>query len=353
MGGAENITLSIIRNDHKYKHVIVVLKGKTDFQKYCQQKYKLRFINLNFKTNSFFSISNWKSIFRLIEKHRPLIIQSYMYDASKYARFISLFYKIPVVIYIVNTYSHKKIKRAIVNFLLSFLTKKIIVNSEEVKSDVIKYDKVSEKKIILIPSFANLDFKKDDSLNLRKKFEIKKNDYMFIFIARLVEQKGLDFLINSTKICIHDKKIKNIKLVIVGDGPLKNSLISQIDKLKLKRHIFLVGEETNLNPYLTEADAYVDSSSRSGFSVAAIKAMEASLPLIMTDVGGARQLTGNGKYASLCPSNDAYAMSALMCSYVVNKKLKNSGSALYVKKHFSDITIAKKIINIYSEVISR
>ena len=353
MGGAENITLSIIRNDKKYKHVIVVLKGRTNFQKYCQQKYKIRFINLDFKTNSFFSFTNWKLLFLLVKKYRPSIIQSYMYDASKYARFIALFFKIPVVIYIVNTYSHKKTKRAIVNYLLSFLTKKVIVNSEEVKRDVIQYDKISKEKIILVPSFANLDFKKNNSLNLRKKLSIKKNDYMFIFIARLVEQKGLGGLINSMEICIHEKNNKNLKLVIVGDGPLKGSLLSQINRLGLNSHIFLAGEVENLNPYLTEANAYVDSSIHSGLSVAAIKAMEASLPLIMTDVGGARQLTKNGKYASLCPPNDVSAMTALLSAYAKNKKTKNLDSADYVRKYFSDITSAKKILNIYSEIISK
>jgi glycosyltransferase involved in cell wall biosynthesis len=353
MGGAENITLSIIRNDKKYEHVIVVLKGYTNFQKYCQKKYKIRFINLDFKTNSFFSFSNWKSLFSLVIKSRPSIIQSYMYDASKYARFIGLFLKIPVVIYIVNTYNHKKIKRAIINYLLSFLTKKIIVNSKEVKRDVILYDKISEKKIILVPSFANLDFKEDSSLNLRKKFKIKKTDYLFLFIARLVEQKGLNYLIDSFAICINEKNIKNLKLVVVGDGPIKGNLLSQIDNLKLKEHIFLAGEVKNLNPYLTEANAYIDSSIRSGLSVAAIKAMEASLPLIMTDVGGARQLTNNGKYADLCAPNDANSLSSLLGYYAQNKTIKNIDSANYVRKHFSDIAVTKNIINIYSEIIQK
>jgi glycosyltransferase involved in cell wall biosynthesis len=353
MGGAENITLSIIRNDKKYEHVIVVLKGHTNFQKYCQQKYKIRFINLDFKTNSFFSFSNWKSLFSLVIKFRPSIIQSYMYDASKYARFIGLFFKVPVVIYIVNTYSQKKFKRGIVNYLLSFLTKKIIVNSREVERDVIRYDKISEKKIILVPSFANLDFKKDASLNLRKKFKIKKTDYLFLFIARLVEQKGLDCLIDSFAICIHEKNIKNLKLVVVGDGPIKGNLLSQIEHLKLKKHVFLAGEAKNLNPYLTEANAYVDSSIRSGLSVAAIKAMEAALPLIMTDVGGARQLTNNGKYGDLCPPNDAISLSSLLSSYALNKTTRKLDSTNYVRKHFSDIVVTKKILNIYSKIIQK
>jgi len=103
-----------------------------------------------------------------------------MYDASKYERFIGLFFNIPVVIYVVNTYSHKKNRRAVVKYLISFLTKKIIVNSEKIKKDVSQYEKISEKKIILVPSLANLDFKKDKSLNLRKKMETKKSDEMFI-----------------------------------------------------------------------------------------------------------------------------------------------------------------------------
>ena len=228
MGGAENLVLSIIKNDQYFQHVIVTLQGESDFQIYCEDQFKINFINLNFKTNSFFSYKNWKLLVSTLRKIRPDLIQSYMYDGSKYARFLGLIFSTPIFIYIVNTYSYKKIRRGFFNYFLSLLTHTVIVNSDEVKTDVIKIDNVPLRKIYLIDSFANLNFKQNHNLFIRKKLNIKKTDYLFLFIARLVEQKGIDYLLEAFNICINKKKMKKLKLIIVGDGELMTYFINKI-----------------------------------------------------------------------------------------------------------------------------
>jgi glycosyltransferase involved in cell wall biosynthesis len=351
MGGSENLALSIIKNDQNFQHFIIVLQGKSNFQIYCEDQYKTNFINLNFNTNSFFSYKNWKLLVYALRKIRPDLIQSYMYDGSKYARLLGMVFNTPVFIYIVNTYSHKKIRRGIFNYFLSFMTYKVIVNSEEVKNDVIKIDNVPFKKIYLLESFANLNFKENHNLFLRKKLNLKKTDFLFLFIARLVEQKGIDYLLEAFNICVNMKKMKKLKLIIVGDGELMTYFSKKIIDYKLTEHIFLVGEDPNLDPYLTEADAYVDSSIRSGLSVAAIKALEANLPTIMTDVGGVRNLSDNGKYLNICPPADSDALSSAMINLIGNKNNTKIDTRQYVKNKFSDVVVSKRIITLYKEAL--
>jgi glycosyltransferase involved in cell wall biosynthesis len=351
MGGAENLTISIIKNDKYFQHIVIVLQGETAYQKYCEENFNINFLNFNLKTNSFFSLSSWKVIISNLRKIQPDIIQSYMYDASKFGRIAGFLLKIPVFIYIVNTYSYKKIRRGFFNYFLSFFTYKIIVNSNDVKNDVIKIDKVSTKKIFLLESFANLNFKRNNNFSLRKKFKIKKTDYLFLFVARLVEQKGIEYLIDAVNICVNQNKLKKLKLVIVGDGELRSYLITKIINYKLAEHIYLVGEDPNLDPYLTDADAYIDSSIRSGLSVAAIKALEASLPTIMTDVGGVSKLSDNGKYVKICPPANSEAISSAITDFYGSKKKSNVGAPEYVKSHFSDISMTKKIVTLYKEAL--
>jgi glycosyltransferase involved in cell wall biosynthesis len=351
MGGSENLTISIIRNDKYFQHVVIVLQGETAYQKYCEENFNLNFLNLNFRANSFFLLSSWKVLISNLRKIQPDIIQSYMYDASKFARIAGFLLKVPVFIYVVNTYSHKKIRRSFFNYFLSFFTYKIIVNSNDVRDDVIKIDKISAKKIVLLESFANLNFEKNNDFSLRKKFKIKKTDYLFLFVARLVEQKGIEYLIDAFNICVNQNKMKKLKLIIVGDGELRNYLIKKIINYKLAEHVYLVGEDPNLDSYLTEADAYIDSSIRSGLSVAAIKALEAGLPAIMTDVGGVSKLSDNGKYVKICPPANSKAISSAITHFLSSKNKSNVGAPEYVKSHFSDISMTKKIINFYKEAL--
>ena len=351
MGGSENLALSIIKNDQYFQHVIVTLQGKYDFQFYCEDLLKINFINLNFTTNSFFSYKNWKLLVLTLKKIRPDLIHAYMYDGSKYARFLGLILSIPIFIHIVNTYSYKKIRRGFFNFFLSFLTHTVIVNSDEVKTDVIKIDNVPLRKIYLIDSFANLNFKQNHNLFIRKKLNIKKTDYLFLFIARLVEQKGIDYLLEAFNICVNKKKMKKLKLIIVGDGELMTYFINKIIDFKLTEHIFLVGEDPNLDPYLTEADAYVDSSIRSGLSVAAIKALEANLPTIMTDVGGVRKLSDKGKYITICPPADSNALASALINLISNENNTSIDARQYIKNKFSDAIVCKNIITLYKEAL--
>lgn len=353
MGGAENITVAIIKNDKFNKHLVFVFQGLTDFQRHCQIAHNINFINLFWTSNSFFRFSNWKSLYQNIKKNKPSLIQSYMFDASQYARIIGLLLNIPVVIYVVNTYQNKTFKRGLINYLLSFMTAKILVCSDDVRNSVMKFDRISGKKITILPSFAIFDFKVDFSTNVRQLFGIKKRDYVLLFIARLTEQKGIDFLIEAMNICVNIKNLTSIKLIIVGEGKLRNRFSEKIEELHLENNIFLAGEINNLNPYLTQADMYVDSSLWAGLSVAAIKAMEARLPLVMTDVGGARQLTNNGQFGQLCKPRNSRALSLAIELCFKNKMPKNDKSFAYAKKNFSDRIVTKKIIQIYHKILGK
>ena len=352
MGGSESITLSIINNDKKHDHKIIVIQGYTSFQKSCEDKYKINFFNLNCEKNFFSSLFILISLISITLKLRPDILQSYMYDASKYSRILGLFLRIPVVIYVVNTYERKILTRSIINFFLGFITDKVIVNSLDVKNDVLRYDRISKNKLILINSFATLDYKKETDTNIRKSLGIKKTDFLLLFIARLVKQKGINYLIEAIAICLQSKKKSSLKLIIVGDGPLKNELQLKINNLNLTKNIFLVGEKENLNPYLSEANIYVDSSLWSGLSVSAIKALEASLPLIMTDVGGAKQVTNNGEFGYLCEPANSRALADLISFSYENNVCKNIKSNSYAKLFFSDLPNSKKIIYIYEKILS-
>ena len=202
----------------------------------------------------------------------------------------------------------------------------------------------------VVSSFAVLDFVRDFSVDFYKKLGIGSKDFLVLSIARLVEQKGLFNLVDAIDLCVNIHKIKNIKLVIVGDGPLFVSLRDKISQLNLEKHIFLVGQLTNLNPFLTRANVYVDSSLWAGLNVSSIKAIEARLPLIITDVGGARELTLDGKYGLLYNLDNIFELSHLIEKVYLGEYKFNPKALSFIKKNFSDKSAAKVIIDIYTKL---
>lgn len=351
MGGCENITLALIKNTPQIQHTVLVFSFSNDYQKFCVDKYGLSFINLNWVGRGLLRWRNWVALYQSVKRINPDLIHVNMYDASFYGRVIAFLLGYPVVMLVANTYSRKKITRGWVNFLLGLMTKKVIAVGEDVKSDVLRFDRLPSNKVVVIPSFTILDFKPDQAQDIRKSLGIQPDDYVMLFIARLVEQKGIAYLIEAVNICVNECGANQLKLIIVGDGVLRCDLVNLTKKMGLTEHVFFVGEQRYLNGYLTESDCYTDSSLWAGLSLAAIKALEAGLPMIITDVGGARQLTENGLYGKLCKPHSAQSLAETIQYFYTIRPEKNFEAMAHIKKNFSDVALSNSILKIYQDAL--
>lgn len=108
----------------------------------------------------------------------------------------------------------------------------------------------------------------------------------FITIGRLSIEKDHDKLIKAFyQVWQHNKLIR---LLIVGEGPLKYQLSELIANLELKQHVFLLGLKTNPFPLLKAADCFVLSSNHEGQPMVLFEAMILNKPIISTDIVGSR-----------------------------------------------------------------
>ena len=112
-----------------------------------------------------------------------------------------------------------------------------------------------------------------------KLFDTKK--ISLINVGRLHIQKGQEFLIESFSIAV--KKNNNLQLIILGDGPLRNKLETQVDNLNLNESIHFLGNQSNVFKYLNRADIFILSSLWEGFPGVLLEAMACKLPIISSD----------------------------------------------------------------------
>src|SRR5262249_23732090 len=76
------------------------------------------------------------------------------------------------------------------------------------------------------------------------------------------------------------------KCIIVGDGHLRDRLTDQVRALGLIDHVFLIGFQENVRPYLQAGDAFVLTSYKEGLPLSVLEAMACGLPCVVTNVGG-------------------------------------------------------------------
>ena len=111
--------------------------------------------------------------------------------------------------------------------------------------------------------------------------ELNKDILNFITVARLVEQKGIDRLIE-----VHNKLIKdglNHVFYIIGDGPEKERLQELIKKYKIENTFKLLGKKENPYPYIKNADYFCLLSRFEGYGMVLEEAKILDKPIIITD----------------------------------------------------------------------
>lgn len=135
-----------------------------------------------------------------------------------------------------------------------------------------------------------------------------------ISIGRLDRQKNYEMLIDAFSMAIKNIEF-TYKLLIIGDGVLKDELQKQIDRLRLTEQVLLLGRQSNVQDYINRAEFFVMSSDYEGMPNALLEAMNGELPVICTDVrtGAARELIDDSN-GYLVQVGDTDGMSkALIC----------------------------------------
>lgn len=142
----------------------------------------------------------------------------------------------------------------------------------------------------------------EEKINFRKKLEIREDDTVFSYIAELNANKNQILLIKTIEEL--KKERPNIKLLLIGDGPLKSQYQEYIKDKNLENEVKLLGKRQDINELLSITDIYLASSKREGLPVNVMEAMYKGLPIIATDNRGHRELIQNLENGCICEKKD-------------------------------------------------
>lgn len=130
---------------------------------------------------------------------------------------------------------------------------------------------------------------------------VKKNrDYLeILFVSRLIERKGLQFVIPELK-SFQEGTSKKIKLVVVGDGPYRQELERIASEHQVNDMISFEGQKSKdeIVPYYQNADIFILPSKKEGMPNVVLEAMSCGLPIVMTPCQGAKELIDGNGYVS-------------------------------------------------------
>lgn len=205
----------------------------------------------------------------------------------------------------------------------------IYPEGEGVKSDLQNY-KITNKtlKIIANGNLNGIDldhfnpqkFTVSDNQIFRAGLGLRNTDVIFLFVGRLVKDKGINELIDAFREV--NFKFPDAKLLLVGPfeqglDPLRADVISEIEQNK---NIITVGFQKDVRPYFAIADAFVFPSHREGFPNVVLQAGAMGLYSIVTNISGSNEIIKNEINGRIISVNDKKEISLAMEGFLENKE---------------------------------
>jgi len=187
----------------------------------------------------------------------------------------------------------------------------IVGVSQGVSDDLAKTARIKRERIQVIYNPVITDeMRKKAAAPLKHPWVQPGEPPVILAIGRLSEQKNFSLLLNAFSIL---RKQQPVRLIILGEGPLRAELEAQINSLNITEDISLPGWVENPYAYMMHTDALVLSSSWEGLPTVLIEALYCQTNIISTDCpNGPQEVLAKGKYGQIVPMNDADALAQAM-----------------------------------------
>lgn len=247
------------------------------------------------------------------------------------------------------------LKRLVLNFVEKLTYKcatKIYPNSVGLQAIIEEENFAKPSKLKIIGNGSSngintLFFNKDviDKIvteKLKDEFGILEKDFVFIYVGRIVGDKGINELVESFNLL--NMQFDNIKLLLVGPfednlDPIKTESKKIIDKNK---NIFTTGFVMDVRPYFALSDILVFPSYREGFPNVVMQAGAMGLPSIVTNINGCNEIIIEDLNGKIIPVKDMQALHNTMKYFLLNTE-----KYFEMKKSVRDIIVNKYERNIF------
>ena len=171
------------------------------------------------------------------------------------------------------------------------------------------------------------------------------------FVGKLIPRKGLPFLIEAAKQIVKERS--ETAFVIVGSGPLKNHLISYLEKVNLSDNFVFLGDvyEDLLLALYNCADVFALPSIQEGQGIALLEAQATAKPVVAFDVGGVHEAMLDKETGLLVKPNScelADAILNLLSNGALREKMGAKGRE-FVRNNLSWDICAQRMLQVYSE----
>ena len=192
-----------------------------------------------------------------------------------------------------------------------------------------------------------------DRAPVRAELGLRDDEVLATFVGRLVPIKRVDVLLDA--VASARARGVPVHLAIVGDGPLRDQLRQQADRLGIADHVAFLGYRRDLAAIAAATDLATLTSDNEGTPVFLIESAAAARPAVATDVGGVREIvTGEG--GIVVPPHDSAAFAdavAELAADAPRRRRMGAHAREHVRARFASGRLVADIDALYGELLAR
>ena len=352
IGGAENV-VSLYALHHTSRNfavdICVFKAGGHIFNELAELGIRIHCLNT---TSS--SFSSFIKLLKLLKKEKYSVIHFHNPLPALWGIPAAILAKTPIKVLTEHSIYYKGrlgIAAYYYYFVRKFLNKIVTCSLQVKKSHLPRIGNIPNE---VIYNGIDLDvyYPSSKNLELMKNLRIKKESIVLGHIGNLTPQKGQLILLEAMKQVV--SAANQTLLLIVGDGPLKNILVSKAGELGIFDKVIFLGQRRDVPQILSLCDIVVGSSLREGFPMSVLEAMATGKPVVTTDVGGNREAIESNISGILVPVGDAKSLSMAVIDLIVNKSKRErigKEARRRVVEKFSIKKMIEDTENIYYQLI--
>lgn len=329
-----DMILEMIKNGHEV--LVAAPEHKTEasyLESELQVKYKQIYMKRTGR-NPFQDIIALFSIVRLMKQEQPEVVMTYTIKPVIYGSIACRILKIRESFAMLSGLGSVTrgvgIKGALIRFLVNLQykvalkgCKKVFFQNNDDRDEFLKLGLVKKENTVLINgSGVNIE---------RFKYEPLPADNVFIFVGRLLKDKGIQEYCQAARIV--RAKYKDAQFLVLGPKDSNPSAISDnfLNDYIDEGSISYLGYTHDVRPYLKQARVFVLPSYHEGTSRATLEAMATGRPILTTDAPGCRETVIDGHNGFLVPVRDSESLANKMMWMIENPpEVDKMGAESYI-----------------------
>ncbi|WP_298901892.1 glycosyltransferase family 4 protein [uncultured Psychroserpens sp.] len=308
-------------------------------------------------------------LYKLFKSEKPFIVHTHTPKAGTLGMLAAKLARVPHRLHTIaglplleTKGSKRKLLDAVEKFTYSCATK-ILPNSFGLEQIIIENNYTKPEKLMVIGNgssngidtshYDTAHVSEEKKLELKQELGIVNNDIVFIFIGRIVRDKGINELVSAFNRL--SKKELHCKLILVG--PRENHLDPLLPEtealIKENNQILAVGLQKDIRPYVAISNVLTFPSYREGFPNVVLQCSCMNLPCIVSDINGCNEVIEDGVNGLIIPVKNEQALEQAM-QFMIDHPEKRKDMVNYTRsriiERYEQGFVWNEILNYYKSL---